>query len=208
MWPPQKGPSAPLHAASTGARTRILVVVVETMQVVTTLCAITAGVGALLMIVARLLAGHWPLAARWGAAVSSARPVLTLVVAAGSMLGSLYFSETAGYIPCRLCWFQLIAMYPIALIALIALIRRDRGARWYIVPMATIGALISTWHYLIEWHPEWEGGSCGLFGPACSDVWFRTFGFSTLAFMALTGFVSIIVFNTVTFPPLNEQEPS
>ena len=53
------------------------------MQVVTTLCAIAAGVGAVLLIVARLLAGHWSLAARWGAAVSSARPVLTLIVAAG-----------------------------------------------------------------------------------------------------------------------------
>jgi len=56
--------------------------VVETMQVVTTVCAIAAGVGAVLLIVARLLAGHWPLAARWGAAVASARPVLTLIVAA------------------------------------------------------------------------------------------------------------------------------
>src|SRR5262249_40508857 len=115
-------------------------VVVETMQVVTTLCAIAAGVGALLVLPAPPPARVWPLAARWGAAVVSARPVLTLIIAGGSMLGSLYFSESAHYIPCRLCWFQRIAMYPIALVALIALIRRDRGARWYIVPMATIGA--------------------------------------------------------------------
>ena len=98
------------------------------------------------------------------------------------------------------------AMYPIALVALIALIRRDAGARWYMVPMAVIGAAISTWHYLIEWNPTWEGDSCGLFGPACSDLWFRTFGFSTLAFMALCGFFAIIVFNTVTFPSPDEQE--
>jgi disulfide bond formation protein DsbB len=179
--------------------------VVETMQVVTAVCAIAAAVGALLLIVARVLAPHWPLAARWGAAVSSARPVLTLVVAAGAMLGSLYFSEEAGYIPCRLCWFQRIAMYPIAVIALVALIRRDAGARWYIVPLASIGALISTWHYLIEWNPTWEGDSCGLFGPACADVWFRTFGFVSLAFMALAGFVSIIVFNVVSFPPATQH---
>ena len=180
--------------------------VVETMQVVTTLCALAAATGALLLIVARILAPHVPLAARWGAAVSSARPVLTLVVAGGSTVGSLYFSEEAGYIPCRLCWFQRIAMYPIALVALIALIRRDSGARWYTVPMAAIGAVISTWHYLVEWNPEWEGDTCELFGPACSVPWFRTFGFSTLAFMALCGFVAIIVFNTVTFPSPDEQE--
>jgi disulfide bond formation protein DsbB len=182
--------------------------VVETMQVIATLCAIAAGAGALLLLIARVLAGHWPLAARWGSAVSSARPVLTLVVAAGSMAGSLYFSEVAKYVPCRLCWFQRVAMYPIALVALVALIRRDRAARWYIVPMATIGALISTWHYLVEWNPTWEGTSCGLLGQACSYIWFRTWGFSTLAFMALSGFVSIIIYNTVTFPPTDEQEHS
>jgi disulfide bond formation protein DsbB len=182
--------------------------VVETMQVVTAVCAIAAVVGALLLIVARVLAPHWPLAARWGAAVSSARPALTLIVASGAMLGSLYFSEEAGYIPCRLCWFQRIAMYPIAVIALVALIRRDAGARWYVVPLASIGALISTWHYLIEWNPTWEGDSCGLFGPACADVWFRSFGFVSLAFMALAGFVSIIVFNVVSFPPTQDSAPS
>jgi disulfide bond formation protein DsbB len=174
--------------------------VVDTMQVVTSLCAIAAASGALLLLVARILAPHWALADRWGRAVSRAAPVLTLIVAGGAMLGSLYFSEVADYIPCRYCWFQRIAMYPIAVVALVALIRRDRGARWYIVPLAAIGAVISTWHYLIEWNPTWEGDTCGLFGPSCSDLWFREFGFVSLAFMALCGFVAIIVFNTVTFP--------
>ena len=36
------------------------------------------------------------------------------------MAGSLYFSEVANYVPCRLCWFQRIAMYPLAVILLIA----------------------------------------------------------------------------------------
>lgn len=169
------------------------------MQVLTSVCALVAAGGAVLLVIARLLAGRWPLAARLGAAVASARAPLTLVVAGGATLGSLYFSEIADYIPCRLCWFQRIAMYPIALIALIALLRRDRSARWYMVPMAVVGAGISTWHYLVEWYPELEGDSCALFGPACSDLWFRRFGFVTLAFMALCGFVAVVVFNTISF---------
>jgi hypothetical protein len=181
--------------------------VVETMQVITAVCALAAAAGAILLIIARLLAPYSGLAARWGAAVSSLAPVLTLVVAGGAMMGSLYFSESAGYIPCRLCWFQRIAMYPIAVIALVALVRRDRNARWYTVPLAVIGAGISFWHYLVEWNPSLEGESCGLFGPACADVWFRTFGFASLAFMALCGFVAIIVFNTVTFPPTSTMSP-
>jgi len=116
-----------------------------------------------------------------------------------SMFGSLYFSEVADYIPCRLCWFQRIAMYPIALVALIALVRRDRGARWYLVPMAVIGAAISTYHYLIERGVLSDSEACALVGPSCADVWFEEFGFVTLAFMALAGFVAVIVLNTLSF---------
>ena len=90
---------------------------------------------------------------------------------------------------------------PIALVALVALLRNDHGARWYTVPMAAIGVCISTWHYLLEWNPTWEGESCSLFGPACSVPWFRTFGFVSLALMALCAFAAIIVVNVVSFGP-------
>ena len=72
---------------------------------------------------------------------------------------------------------------------------RDRAVRWYVVPIAAIGALISTYHYLVEWRPSLEGGACGV-GPSCADVWFRDFGFVTLALMALCGFVAILVLVT------------
>jgi disulfide bond formation protein DsbB len=180
--------------------------VVETMQVLTSLCALAAGLGAVLLVVARLLSPVSPLAHRLGSTVWAARAPLTLVVAGGAMLGSLYFSEVAHYTPCRLCWFQRIAMYPIAVVALVAIVRRDRSARWYFLPMAVVGAGISTWHYLVEWFPKLEGDSCGLVGPSCSDLWFRRFGFVSLAFMALCGFVAIIVFNTVSFRAVQRKE--
>jgi disulfide bond formation protein DsbB len=186
-------------AAGTVRAPRILVIVVDAMQVITAVCALLAGAGAVLLVIARLVASRVPFAARVGGAAVAARNTLTLVVAGGSMLGSLYFSEVADYIPCRLCWFQRIAMYPIAVVALVAVLRRDRNARWYTVPMAGVGICISTWHYLLEWNPTWEGESCGLFGPACSVPWFRTFDFVSLALMALCAFAFIIVVNVVSF---------
>jgi disulfide bond formation protein DsbB len=169
------------------------------MQVLTSVLAIIAAAGAVLLVLARLLAPSVPLAGRLGAGVVAWRGPLTLAVAGIATLGSLYFSEIADFVPCRLCWFQRIAMYPIAVIALVALVRRDAGARWYIVPLAVIGAAISTYHYLIEWDVLADDASCSLFGPSCADVWFREFGFSTLAFMALAGFVVIVALNTVSF---------
>jgi len=181
---------------------------VETIQTLSAVLALITAAGAILVVVARLLASRVPTAARLGAQVVAWRTQLTLVIAGGSMLGSLYFSEMEHFIPCRWCWFQRVAMYPIALVALVALIRRDQNARWYMVPMAAIGATISSYHYLLEWKPELESDTCGLFGPACSIVWFREFGFVTLAFMALSAFVAIIVFNTVSFDSVRSPQES
>jgi hypothetical protein len=175
---------------------------VEAMQTFTSLLALLALAGAVLLVAARLLAAHWGVARDAGNAVAGAAWWLAWLVAAGATAGSLYFSEVADYVPCRLCWFQRIAMYPLALILLVAIMRRDRGARWYVVPIAAIGAGVSAYHYLLEWAPSLEGGACSATGPACALIWFRELGFVTLAFMALAGFVSIIVLVTVsaTFP--------
>ena len=161
---------------------------------------------ALVVVAARLLAGRVAWAAACSERVARHRTPITLALAGTAMVGSLYFSEVAHYVPCRLCWFQRIAMYPIALIALVALLRRDQGARWYMVPLAVIGGAISIYHYLIEWNPSLEGGACGLFGPACADIWFREFGFVTLAFMALAGFTFVVVVNTVSFASVRPPE--
>ncbi|MFQ5409937.1 MAG: disulfide bond formation protein B, partial [Anaerolineales bacterium] len=48
--------------------------------------------------------------------------ILTLGVALSAMLGSLYFSEVAGFVPCKLCWYQRILMYPLTLITLVGIL--------------------------------------------------------------------------------------
>ena len=88
-------------------------------------------------------------------------------------------------------------MYPLVVIGLVGMLRRDRGARWYALPIAAVGALISSWHYMIEWRPSLEGGTCSATGPSCADIWFRSFGFATLAVMALVAFVAVIVINAL-----------
>lgn len=175
------------------------------MEVATSVLAVIAGAGAVLLLLAWLIGDRVPPIAAVARAVHSRRAELTLAVSAVATLGSLYFSEVADYVPCRLCWYQRVAMYPIALIALVALIRRDRAARFYTVPLATIGAAISTYHYLIERGVLEDTDSCSLFGPACADVWFEELGFITLAFMALCGFVAIIVLNVVPAPRSQED---
>ena len=169
------------------------------------LLALLAGAGAVVLVVARLLAGRSPAAAALVAAVDEAALWVAFGVAAVATAGSLYFSEVADFVPCRLCWFQRVAMYPLAVILLVAAIRSDRAVRWYAGPLAAIGAVVSTYHYLVEWRPSLEGGACRV-GRSCADVWFRELGFVTLAFMALCGFVAILVL--VVPRPVARQESS
>ncbi len=117
--------------------------------------------------------------------------VLAWMVGTTSMVGSLYFSEAANYEPCKLCWYQRVCMYSIAIVLLVALIRRTRDIAPYVITLACIGTVISVYHYLVEWYPTLESDVCSLTVP-CTTVWFRRAGFISLPFMALTGFVTII----------------
>ena len=184
----------------------------ETMQLLSALLALFAVGGTLVLLVARLASGRSASAANF---VLAFRPValpLAFMVAGFAMFGSLWFSEAANYNPCKLCWYQRIAMYSLAIVLLVALVRRWLAARRspagdpfasqreitpHAVVLASVGTVVSTYHYLLEWNPTWESNVCSLDVP-CTTIWFREFGFVSLPFMALCGFVSIIFLLSTT----------
>ena len=100
----------------------------ETAQLFFSLLTIAAASGAIAWIGVWVAArrGH-SAAVRLGAALGDAAVWLAFLVAATCMLGSLYFSEVADFVPCRLCWFQRIAMYPLSAVLLVGALRRDPG---------------------------------------------------------------------------------
>jgi disulfide bond formation protein DsbB len=116
---------------------------------------------------------------------------LAFVVALVATLGSSYLSEVAHFVPCRLCWYQRIAMYPLPVLLGIAWWRRDDGIRRYVVPLALIGLAISTYHVLVEHFPSLEdSGVCEVSNP-CTIRWVERFGFVTIPTMALAAFALI-----------------
>ena len=118
------------------------------------------------------------------------RTQLAATVAAVCMAGSLYFSEVAKFVPCTLCWYQRIAMYPLAILLTVNSFRRD-SIRTYMIVLASLGAAVSIYHWLLERLPALHSGVCSTAVP-CEYIWFETFGFVTLPFMALAGFVTVI----------------
>jgi disulfide bond formation protein DsbB len=116
---------------------------------------------------------------------------LAFAVAATATAGSLYLSEVAGYVPCTLCWYQRIAMYPLVMILGIAAWRRDVGVRRYVVPLAGVGAVIAAYHVALQRLPGLPAGACSLDAP-CTAIYVERFGFVTIPVMALIGFVAIL----------------
>ncbi len=115
---------------------------------------------------------------------------IALLAAWVAMMGSLYFSEVAGYIPCTLCWYQRILMYPLAGIIAIGLLRRDRGLPFYILPFSLLGIGFSTYHYLLQKTDIFGTTICKV-GVPCTAIWINWLGFITIPFLALTAFIII-----------------
>lgn len=169
----------------------------DSLELFFSLLALAANVGALALVASHVMVRVAPHAALAGSARSllasfgsGAALVLAWAVALTATLGSLYFSEVADFTPCTLCWYQRIAMYPLAIVLGIAALRSDRGVRAYVWPVAAIGVVVATYHYLLEWFPRLDTGACSLSIP-CELVWFRRFGFVTLSYMAMSAFLLI-----------------
>lgn len=112
------------------------------------------------------------------------------VVAAIATGGSLFFSEIAGYVPCELCWYQRICMYPLSIITLLAAVRSDFRIARYLLPLPAVGACVSVYHLLVENAVVGQSSACFVSAPGgCAAKWINQFGYMTIPTLALTAFV-------------------
>lgn len=106
-------------------------------------------------------------------------------------LGSLFFSDVLGYPPCVLCWYQRIAMYPIVVIATVALLVRDRAVARYLWPLTLAGLGIALYHTLLYYDvvPR-EITPCAT-GVSCTERQIEWFGFISIPLLSLASFVAV-----------------
>ncbi len=124
-------------------------------------------------------------------AIGPGSVLIALAVAIISMAGSLYFSEVAHFVPCKLCWYQRIAMYPLVPVLAVLASRKEATGRWYAAPLAIIGATISSYHVALQRLPGLDAGACAADTP-CTVIWVERFGFMTIPVMALAAFLLIL----------------
>lgn len=110
-----------------------------------------------------------------------------------AMFGSLYFSEIKQYEPCTLCWYQRILMYPFTIMIGIALIRKDYRISFYTMILSAIGAVISTYHYLMQKISFFTDYAIACGRIPCTGQYINWFGFITIPFLALVAFIIIFI---------------
>lgn len=125
--------------------------------------------------------------------LSSKGLLFAFLFALGGTLGSLYFSEIAHLIPCKLCWFQRIAMYPQVIILGIALWKRNSFAAIYGIVFSAIGAVIAAYHYYIQMVPT-ELVPCSIYDPvSCTEKVAVNYGYVTFPMISLTTFLLMML---------------
>jgi disulfide bond formation protein DsbB len=116
---------------------------------------------------------------------------LAFAVALFTTLGSLYLSEIAHFVPCPLCWYQRICMYPLFVALLVGGLRRDREVWVYVLPPAVVGAAIAIYHTQLQAFPK-QVHFCTPGADSCLNRYIWEFGFVSIPFMSLAAFSFII----------------
>ncbi|MFN4214843.1 MULTISPECIES: disulfide bond formation protein B [Exiguobacterium] len=115
------------------------------------------------------------------------------IVATVATLGSLYYSEVMLYLPCKLCWFQRIFMYPLAIYYMTVMFTNRSVNRLFVGLMAGTGWAIALYHVVLERIPN-GNAFCS---NDCLIRWVNYFGFVTIPLMSLIAFTLILLIQFV-----------
>lgn len=113
------------------------------------------------------------------------------LVAVVSTAGSLFFSEVMELVPCVLCWYQRIFIFPLAVVLLVGLHPLDLRVARYGLPLALLGLLFTLYHVLLFYGFIPENMQPCSQGVSCSDATMVLFGYLPIPLLSLAAFSAI-----------------
>jgi disulfide bond formation protein DsbB len=120
---------------------------------------------------------------------------IVFLIASLATGGSLFYSEIAGFVPCELCWYQRICMYPLTVLALGPALAGDYRIARYLLPLPIVGVGLAVYQILIQEGVIKQTQACLISAPGgCATKWTDTFGYLTIPVLTLTGFALAIAF--------------
>ena len=116
------------------------------------------------------------------------------LVAVVATAGSLYFSLGLGLVPCELCWYQRILMYPLVLVLGVAALENRRRGFLTALPLSILGVVVAAYHSWLQ--VSGTTGTCSV-GGGCSAIQYQILGLS-IPNLSLIAFVLITLLLVVT----------
>lgn len=127
----------------------------------------------------------WVIKAPFIALIARYAGVLIASLFTAAALMSFIYQYGFGYEPCLLCWYQRIAIFPIAILGWMANIRTQVLLQKQILILSSTGLLIAAFHTYIDVFPTGLD-VCGATGPSCLIRYVYEFGYITIPVMSLT----------------------
>lgn len=112
-----------------------------------------------------------------------------------SSVMTLVYSEYFGLVPCALCWFGRICMYPIVILSAVAIYNKEESKILkYIITFSFIGLLVSLYHHALQMFAIHGGDKlpCPTSGGDCSQISVYGYDHVTFPWMAVIIFTSFI----------------
>lgn len=116
---------------------------------------------------------------------------LAWVIALGGLCLSLFYGEVLQNEPCPLCWYQRIALFPLAILLGIASYRNESEIIPYVLPLAILGAAAALLQILEINIPFLQKSGICQFNDHCADPVFTFFGIFNFPTLSAIGFFLI-----------------
>jgi disulfide bond formation protein DsbB len=111
------------------------------------------------------------------------------LVATVATAGSLWFSLGLGLVPCELCWYQRILMYPLVVVLGVATAERRPGVWRTTLPLSVFGGGIAAYHSILQMTTD----SCSFSGPCAIVQWQAPVVGLSIPNLSLLGFLFVTI---------------
>ncbi len=125
--------------------------------------------------------------------------LIGFIISFVSLVSSLFYSNVIGFQACDLCWWQRVFLYPQVILFAIAFYNEkvkkisDEMVFLYSFVLSLIGGAIALFNYYGQMFNPDALAFCGTQGPACSRIFFVSFGYITIPMMSLTAYLVVIL---------------
>lgn len=118
---------------------------------------------------------------------------LGFIVSFIAAIFSMVYSEIVGFLPCYLCWYQRIFLFPLPFIFGTAIWTQDRHIVKYVLPLLSVGFIISIYQNFIFYFGDPGTKPCDASGVSCYQLLIQEFGgHFQIPFYSLAAYLGLI----------------